>query len=74
MSAMPLSSRLLAVAVRLREEAGEIKEGRGTPCSHCSSKVYTAAEVASFKLKRNLAETADKLERLAKEASKIGVE
>jgi len=71
---LTLAARLLAVAERLREEADDIKQGRGTPCACCTAVTYSPDEVARFKLRRNLAESADKLERLATDASKIGLE
>jgi hypothetical protein len=69
---MPLHARLLAVAERLREEAEGIQTGRGHVCPTCRSSSFSAGETARFKLSRNLAEAAEKLERLAVDASKVG--
>lgn len=70
---MMMSGRLLAVAEALRQEADDIHTSPGKVCQTCDRTTYTDDETARFKLKRNLGEVAERLEKLAGSASKIGL-
>ena len=68
MAAMPLRARLLAVAEKLREESDAIVTGPGKACLSYAVTTYTPGQTRRFKLKRNLIETCEKLQRLALDA------